>query len=104
MLDIRIERLSPMGIKITPNTSDEIVDIAADMIAYRLGTSSIVAKTLLSRMGPVVTVSRKDDEVIFDYGLKQIAVFRNIESNRLGCVVHERRRLNIDLPEINPDI
>ena len=93
-----------MGIKITPSTRDDIVDITADMIAYRLGTSSIEAKKLLNRMGPVVTVSRKDDEVIFDYGLKQITVFRNIELNRLGCIINERRRLNLDLPFINADI
>lgn len=93
-----------MGIKITPNTRDEIVGVVVDMIAYRLAISVLEAERLLHRMGPTVTVSREDEEVIFDFGLKQIAVSRNFESDRFGCIVHERRRLNLDLQSIDSDI
>ena len=93
-----------MGIKITPSTSHEIVDVVVDMIAFRLSIASAEAERLLRRMGPEVTVSREDDNVVFDYGLKQIAAFRNTDSNRFGCVVHERRRLNVDLFDIKSDI
>ena len=93
-----------MGIKITPSTSHDIIDAVVDMIAYRLSIASTEAERLLRRMGPEVMVSREDDNVVFDYELKQIAVFRNIDSNRFGCVVHERRRLNVDLFDVKSDI